>query len=207
MATLLRRALRPFPPLQGPPGPAADVPLRAASHGAGLLYPEHIPTSPLQKALLAAGSAGMALYNPYRHDMVAVLGETTGRRALKVLRDQMRRDPEGSQILQERPRISLSTLDLGKLQSLPEGSLGREYLRFLDVNPLFPSALSWTLPFTSRKEPSTGGDWAWPSPGRGQRGADTLLCPAMHTTGLSSWPLLTSHSPALPPRRDCGEVV
>lgn len=33
-------------------------------------------------------------------DMVAVLGETTGRRALKVLRDQMRRDPEGSQILQ-----------------------------------------------------------------------------------------------------------
>ena len=34
----------------------------------------------------------------------------------------------------ERPRISLSTLDLGKLQSLPEGSLGREYLRFLDVN-------------------------------------------------------------------------
>nr|XP_044634609.1 ubiquinone biosynthesis protein COQ4 homolog, mitochondrial isoform X3 [Equus asinus] len=134
MATLLRRALRPFPPLQGPPGPAADVPLRTASRGAGLLYPEHIPTSPLQKALLAAGSAGMALYNPYRHDMVAVLGETTGRRALKVLRDQMRRDPEGSQILQERPRISLSTLDLGKLQSLPEGSLGREYLRFLDVN-------------------------------------------------------------------------
>lgn len=33
-------------------------------------------------------------------DMVAVLGETTGCRALKVLRDQMKRDPEGSQILQ-----------------------------------------------------------------------------------------------------------
>ncbi|XP_058380158.1 ubiquinone biosynthesis protein COQ4 homolog, mitochondrial [Diceros bicornis minor] len=138
MATLLRRALRPLRPLQGRPGPAAGVPLRAASHGAGLLYPEHIPTSLLQKALLAAGSAGMALYNPYRHDMVAVLGETTGRRTLKVLRDQMRRDPEGSQILQERPRISLSTLDLGKLQSLPEGSLGREYLRFLDVNRVSP---------------------------------------------------------------------
>lgn len=39
-------------------------------HGAGLLYPGHIPTSPLQKALLAAGSAGMALYNPYRHGKV-----------------------------------------------------------------------------------------------------------------------------------------
>ncbi|XP_035878198.1 ubiquinone biosynthesis protein COQ4 homolog, mitochondrial isoform X3 [Phyllostomus discolor] len=70
MATMLQGPLRPLRllrVLQGLPGPAADVPFRAASHGTGLLYPEHIPTSPLQKALLAAGSAGMALYNPYRH--------------------------------------------------------------------------------------------------------------------------------------------
>ncbi|GAB5580181.1 ubiquinone biosynthesis protein COQ4 homolog [Prionailurus iriomotensis] len=134
MATLLRAALRPLRPPPGHRGRAADVLPRGARHGAGQLYPEHIPTSPLQKVLLAAGSAGMALYDPYRHDMVAVLGETTGLRALKVLRDQMKRDPEGAQILQERPRILLSTLDLDKLRSLPEGSLGQEYLRFLDVN-------------------------------------------------------------------------
>lgn len=30
-------------------------------------YPGHIPTSPLQKALLAAGAGVMALYDPYRH--------------------------------------------------------------------------------------------------------------------------------------------
>ncbi|XP_022434309.2 ubiquinone biosynthesis protein COQ4 homolog, mitochondrial [Delphinapterus leucas] len=138
MRTLLRGVLRPLRAFRSRPWPAADVPLRATSHGTGLLYPEHIPTTPLQKALLAAGSAGMALYDPYRHDMVAVLGETTGCHTLKVLRDQMRRDPEGAQILQERPRISLSTLDLGKLRSLPEGSLGREYLRFLDVNRVSP---------------------------------------------------------------------
>ncbi|XP_077002251.1 ubiquinone biosynthesis protein COQ4 homolog, mitochondrial [Tamandua tetradactyla] len=135
---LLRGALRRVPLLPGHPASAAAIPLRAASHGADLLYPGHIPTSPLQKALLAAGSAGMALYNPYRHDMVAVLGETTGRRALKTLRDKMKRDPEGAQILQERPRISLSTLDLGKLQSLPEGSLGHEYLCFLNMNRVSP---------------------------------------------------------------------
>ncbi|XP_061289668.1 ubiquinone biosynthesis protein COQ4 homolog, mitochondrial isoform X3 [Bos javanicus] len=134
MATLLRRVLRPLCAFPGGPGPPAGVPFRAVSHGTGLLYPEHIPTSVLQKVLLAAGSAGMALYDPYRHDMVAVLGETTGRRTLKVLRDQMKRDPEGAQILQERPRISLSTLDMGKLRSLPEGSFGRAYLHFLDVN-------------------------------------------------------------------------
>ena len=32
--------------------------------------------------------------------MVAVLGETTGHRTLEVLRDQMKKDPEGAQILQ-----------------------------------------------------------------------------------------------------------
>nr|XP_045016002.1 ubiquinone biosynthesis protein COQ4 homolog, mitochondrial isoform X2 [Jaculus jaculus] len=138
MATLLRRARRPLRWSPGGPWPATDVLLRTRSHGARRLYPDHIPTSPLQKALLAAGSAGMALYNPYRHDMVAVLGETTGHCTLKALRDQMKKDPEGAQILQERPRISLSTLDLGKLQSLPEGSLGREYLQFLDVNRVSP---------------------------------------------------------------------
>lgn len=138
MATLLPGVLRPWCVLRGRSRWAPEVPLRAASFAAAQLYPEHIPTSPLQKALLALGSAGMALYDPYRHDMVAVLGETTGLQALKVLREQMRRHPEGAQILQERPRISLSNLNLGRLRSLPEGSLGREYLRFLDENRVSP---------------------------------------------------------------------
>ncbi|XP_006892670.1 PREDICTED: ubiquinone biosynthesis protein COQ4 homolog, mitochondrial [Elephantulus edwardii] len=138
MTTFLRPAVRPLLQLPSRSGLVAAVPLRARSHGAGLLYPEHIPTSPLQKALLTAGSAAMALYNPYRHDMVAVLGETTGHRTLKALRDLMKRDPEGAQILQERPRISLSTINLDKLQSLPDGSFGREYLHFLDVNRVSP---------------------------------------------------------------------
>ncbi|KAM9522356.1 ubiquinone biosynthesis protein COQ4 homolog, mitochondrial isoform 1-T1 [Guaruba guarouba] len=102
------------------------------------LYPGHIPTSPLQKALLAAGSAVMALYDPYRHDMVAVLGETTGCLALPNLRDKMKHHPEGYRILQERPRIRLSTLDVSRLRGLPDGSLGREYIRFLEDNKVSP---------------------------------------------------------------------
>ncbi|XP_068270019.1 ubiquinone biosynthesis protein COQ4 homolog, mitochondrial isoform X1 [Nyctibius grandis] len=102
------------------------------------LYPGHIPTSPLQKALLAAGSAAMALYDPYRHDMVAVLGETTGFFALPKLRDKMKHHPEGYRILQERPRIRLSTLDMAGLRGLPDGSLGREYVRFLEDNKVSP---------------------------------------------------------------------
>ncbi|KAJ3604994.1 hypothetical protein NHX12_027045 [Muraenolepis orangiensis] len=102
------------------------------------LYPGHVPSTGLQKALLAVGSGVAALQNPYRHDMVAVLGETTGRRALIHLRNRMRNHPEGRIILTERPRIRLSTLDLNKMASLPYGSFGREYLRFLEDNHVTP---------------------------------------------------------------------
>ncbi|KAM9306875.1 ubiquinone biosynthesis protein COQ4 homolog, mitochondrial isoform 1-T1 [Pholidichthys leucotaenia] len=104
------------------------------------LYPGHIPTTPIQKALLAVGSGIAALQNPYRHDMVAVLGETTGDLTLIKLRDRMRNDPEGYSILIERPRIRLSTLDLTKLASLPDGAFGREYLRFLENNHVTPDS-------------------------------------------------------------------
>lgn len=104
------------------------------------LYPGHISTTSMQKALLAVGAGFVALQNPYRHDMVAVLGETTGRFALVQLRDQMRSDMEGRAILKERPRIRLSTLNLGHLDSLPEGSFGKEYLRFLEENQVTPDS-------------------------------------------------------------------
>ncbi|XP_076613801.1 ubiquinone biosynthesis protein COQ4 homolog, mitochondrial isoform X3 [Chaetodon auriga] len=72
--------------------------------------------------------------------MVAVLGETTGHLALINLRNRMRNDPEGLAILTERPRIRLSTLDLDKMASLPDGSFGREYLRFLEDNDVTPDS-------------------------------------------------------------------
>ncbi|XP_023149217.2 ubiquinone biosynthesis protein COQ4 homolog, mitochondrial isoform X2 [Amphiprion ocellaris] len=104
------------------------------------LYPGHIHTTPIQKALLAVGSGVAALRDPYRHDMVAVLGEATGHFALINLRDRMRNDPEGYTILTERPRIRLSTIDVAKMASLPEGSFGREYVRFLEDNHVTPDS-------------------------------------------------------------------
>ncbi|KAM3911491.1 ubiquinone biosynthesis protein COQ4 homolog, mitochondrial [Leptodactylus fuscus] len=104
----------------------------------GGLYPHHIPTNTLQKLLLSAGSAFMSLYDPYRHDMIAVLGETTGTLALQNLREKMSKDPEGKHILQERPRIRMSNLDIERFRELPDGTFGREYVRFLDVNHVTP---------------------------------------------------------------------
>uniref|UniRef100_A0A8D0L0K4 Ubiquinone biosynthesis protein COQ4 homolog, mitochondrial n=1 Tax=Strix occidentalis caurina TaxID=311401 RepID=A0A8D0L0K4_STROC len=94
----------------------------------------HLPTEDswmLQKPLLGHSLVSLS-------DMVAVLGETTGCLALPNLRDKMKHHPEGYRILQERPRIRLSTLDMSKLRGLPDGSLGREYVRFLEDNKVSP---------------------------------------------------------------------
>ncbi|KAG9470417.1 hypothetical protein GDO78_017824 [Eleutherodactylus coqui] len=119
-------------------GPAGDRGSTSATGEPRGLYPHHIPTNVLQKLLLSAGSAAVSLYDPYRHDMIAVLGETTGTRALQDLHRRMSGDPEGLQILQERPRIRMSNLDISRLRELPTGSFGREYVRFLDDNHVTP---------------------------------------------------------------------
>ncbi|XP_022106040.1 ubiquinone biosynthesis protein COQ4 homolog, mitochondrial-like [Acanthaster planci] len=98
------------------------------------LYDEHIPTTVLQKGLLAMGSAFMSFYDPYRDDMVATLGEVTGHYALQRLRDKMLADAEGTQILDDRPRINTRTVDMDCLASLPQGTLGREYVDFMKRN-------------------------------------------------------------------------
>ena len=56
------------------------------------LYPSHIPTSLLQKLILAGGSAAAALSDPWRADMVAVNGEVTGLPALKYMHSQVSYD-------------------------------------------------------------------------------------------------------------------
>ncbi|VDM48013.1 unnamed protein product [Toxocara canis] len=97
------------------------------------LYPTHIPTSSFQKGLLALGSAAMAITNPVRGDMVAVMGETTAfRPILENIRQRMERDVTGNRLLRNRPRITNETIDRQYLKSLPEGTLGREYDRFLE---------------------------------------------------------------------------
>uniref|UniRef100_A0A8C7SWT5 Coenzyme Q4 homolog (S. cerevisiae) n=1 Tax=Oncorhynchus mykiss TaxID=8022 RepID=A0A8C7SWT5_ONCMY len=109
-------------------------------------HPGHIPTNVIQKALLAVGPGVAALQDPYRHGEKdtwwSVLGETTGHLALITLWDRTRGDPEGFiyWCVRERPRIRLSTLDLSKMAFLPDGSSGREYLRFLEDNRVTPDS-------------------------------------------------------------------
>ncbi|KAJ7614096.1 ubiquinone biosynthesis protein Coq4 [Roridomyces roridus] len=95
-------------------------------------YEGHIPVNWFENGVLAVGSAFMSLADPRRGDMVAALGETTAGPALPRLRDIMLADPEGRQILKDRPRINSKTVDLDKLATLPEGTFGRAYVTWLE---------------------------------------------------------------------------
>ncbi|KAL6066748.1 Ubiquinone biosynthesis protein [Balamuthia mandrillaris] len=102
------------------------------------LYPNHVQLSPFQKALMTFGSAFMALARPERMDMVAALGETTGDYALGQMLQAMRKDPEGQEILLERPRVRENSVDLEMLSKLPAGSFGKEYVEWLRAEGFSP---------------------------------------------------------------------
>ena len=90
------------------------------------LYDHHIPTSMLQKLILAGGSALVGLADPWRADMVAVSGEVTASpAALRALRDKMLACDEGRVVLETRPRITSSILT--DLAALPPNTLGFRY--------------------------------------------------------------------------------
>jgi ubiquinone biosynthesis protein COQ4 len=102
------------------------------------LYQGHIPTTFFQKALLSVGSAAMAITNPWRGDMIATLGETTGYPGLLWTKRIMESHPVGRQILRERPVINTGTVNLEYLDSLPDGTFGKEYAIWLKVNRANP---------------------------------------------------------------------
>ena len=117
------------------------------------LYPNHIPTSVLQKLLLAGGSAAAALSDPWRDDMVAVNGEVTGGPALRYMHGkvrlvmeremsdfvyQMMESEEGRQILTDRPRVRGDILP--RLSQLPPNTLGHQYAAFMERFKLSPDS-------------------------------------------------------------------
>jgi hypothetical protein len=57
-----------------------------------------------------------------------------GHLALSRLRMVMQADPTGREILAERPNITEEVVGLERLRTLPEGTFGREYARYLDAH-------------------------------------------------------------------------
>jgi ubiquinone biosynthesis protein COQ4 len=106
-------------------------------------YPGHVPLDPLERVGLAIGSSIASLVNPYRHDMIAALGEATSTPYfISRLRDSMLASPIGRRILRDRPRISSMTLSQTYLASLPANSVGRVYLEWLQREGVSPDTRS-----------------------------------------------------------------
>ena len=100
-------------------------------------HPSHVPTTALQRGVLAGVSAVTALLDPRRDDMVAALGETTGLAALEQLRVQMQSHPLAVKCSGSSCHHSES-LDMDRLRKLPEGTFGREYVTWMDENGYSP---------------------------------------------------------------------
>lgn len=102
-------------------------------------YPGHVPLTKLERAALAVGSGVVSLIDPYRHDMIAALGEATASPYfIERLRQAMLASATGRRILRDRPRITSSSLDLPRLRALPKTTVGGTYAAWLDREGVSP---------------------------------------------------------------------
>jgi ubiquinone biosynthesis protein COQ4 len=95
-----------------------------------------VPATFLGRVRNAVRAAHGLNKDPNRLDLVLVLGESVNRRAFPRLWELFEKDPAGARVLAERPAIDSAHVDLDALSLLPDGTLGREYARFLRGNGL-----------------------------------------------------------------------
>jgi hypothetical protein len=116
--------------------PASSTPLEPGQN-----YPSHVPLNSAQNALLAVGSGIVGVLNyTSRPDLIATLSESTASTFLPRLHDAMASHPEGRQILKDRPVVSSQTVNLDYLRGLRRGTVGREYVEWLDRDGITPDS-------------------------------------------------------------------
>jgi ubiquinone biosynthesis protein COQ4 len=77
--------------------------------------------------------------DPYRHDLIASLGEATAKPLfISRLHRAMLNDPTGRRILRDRPRITSKSMRLEELRKLPENTVGRAYAAWLHREGVTP---------------------------------------------------------------------
>lgn len=99
------------------------------------------PLPPLGRFALTLGSAAVALANPARADLVALVGDLTSGPTLRLLVNRMRSSDEGREMLESLSPLRFpegGSAALPTLRDLPDGTLGREYARFMDKRGFNP---------------------------------------------------------------------
>ncbi|KAF5774692.1 putative ubiquinone biosynthesis protein Coq4 [Helianthus annuus] len=83
-----------------------------------------------QQAAVALVSAVRALVDPRRADLIADLGETTGKPAFERVLERMKRNPKGSTtVLLDRPRVISN--NVGHAWDLLENTFGAACAKFM----------------------------------------------------------------------------
>ena len=98
-----------------------------------------IPSLP-QRARTVVRTLSTLARDPGRLDQVLVLAQTVNLPAVARAMDRLENDDRGRALLDEQPRIDRKHVDFDALRRLPDGTLGREYTRFLDDNGITPDA-------------------------------------------------------------------
>jgi len=102
-------------------------------------YPGHVHLYNFEKVLMFLGSSIGAYFHPERNEFIVALGESTAiSPVLRRIRDQMLSDPVGRQILRERPRMTSTSLNLEYLRLLPDNTVGKTYINWLDREGVSP---------------------------------------------------------------------
>ncbi|KMZ75518.1 Ubiquinone biosynthesis protein COQ4-like protein, mitochondrial [Zostera marina] len=95
-----------------------------------------VPLKGWQQATIAVGSALGALMDPRRADLIAALGETTGKPAFQNTLYRMKRSQEGCEILLEQPRVISEKVKYA--WDLSENTFGASYARFMGSRNFSP---------------------------------------------------------------------
>ena len=103
-----------------------------------------IPSLPTRVRTVVRSLARLAR-NPGRLDQVLELAQTVNLPAVARAMKRIDANEEGRALLRDQPRIDRKSIDFDALRALPDGTLGREYARFLDDNGITPDAFE-TLP-------------------------------------------------------------
>ncbi|KAJ1273440.1 hypothetical protein BS78_06G280700 [Paspalum vaginatum] len=89
-----------------------------------------------QQAAVAFGSAFGALLDPRRADLIAALGETTGKPAFERVLQRMKNSAEGREVLLERPRVISS--QVSHAWDMPQNTFGAAYAQFMGSRNFSP---------------------------------------------------------------------
>lgn len=94
--------------------------------------------TPLERAVTALKALLALVADPNDTKQVFYIGLLVNRRRYPEFLARFTTDDEGARLLRERPAIDTAHVDFDALRALPDGTLGREYVRFLEVHGLDP---------------------------------------------------------------------